>query len=141
MTQPFNSQYPSIEDLRQRARRRVPKFAFEYLEGGCNSEINLARNTAEIREVRLKPKYIGEYDGADLSVELFGVKYDAPFGIAPIGLQGLMWPKACELLAAAAHKENIPFCLSTVSTASIENIADITHGRAWFQLSKFINGP
>ncbi len=134
MTQPFNSQYPSIEDLRQRARRRVPKFAFEYLEGGCNSEINLARNTAEIREVRLKPKYIGEYDGADLSVELFGVKYDAPFGIAPIGLQGLMWPKACELLAAAAHKENIPFCLSTVSTASIENIADITHGRAWFQL-------
>ena len=134
MTTSFNSHYPSIEDLRRKAKSRVPKFAFEYLEGGCNSEINLKRNTAEIREVRLKPQYIGDYDGADLSVELFGIKYDAPFGIAPIGLQGLMWPKACELLAAAAYRENIPFCLSTVSTASIENIADITHGRAWFQL-------
>ncbi|MDA8043295.1 MAG: alpha-hydroxy-acid oxidizing protein, partial [Pirellulales bacterium] len=134
MTTSFNSHYPSIEDLRLKAKSRVPKFAFEYLEGGCNSEINLKRNTAEIREVRLKPQYIGDYDGADLSVELFGIKYDAPFGIAPIGLQGLMWPKACELLAAAAYRENIPFCLSTVSTASIENIADITHGRAWFQL-------
>jgi len=77
-------------------------------KGGCNSEINLARNTAEIREVRLQPKYIGEYEGADLSVELFGEKYDAPFGIAPIGLQGLMWPKACELLAAAAHETKYP---------------------------------
>ena len=62
------------------------------------------------------------------------MKYDAPFGIAPIGLQGLMWPKACELLAAAAHEQNIPFCLSTVSTSSIENVANITDGRAWFQL-------
>ncbi len=130
----IDPRYPSIEDLRQKAKRRMPKFAFEYLEGGCNSEINLARNTAEIREVRLQPKYIGEYDGADLSVELFGAKYDAPFGMAPIGLQGLMWPKACELLAAAAYEQNIPFCLSTVSTSSIENVAKITDGRAWFQL-------
>ena len=111
MAASFDPRFPSIEDLRQKARSRMPKFAFEYLEGGCNSEINLARNTAEIREVRLKPKYIGEYAGADLSIELFGVKYDAPFGIAPIGLQGLMWPKACELLAAAEYEENIPFCL------------------------------
>ena len=129
MSGTIDPRYPSIEDLRQKAKRRMPKFAFEYLEGGCNSEINLARNTAEIREVRLQPKYIGEYEGADLSVELFGVKYDAPFGIAPIGLQGLMWPKACELLAAAAHEQNIPFCLSTVSTSSIENVANITDGR------------
>ena len=71
----IDQRYPSIEDLRQKAKRRMPKFAFEYLEGGCNSEINLARNTAEIREVRLQPKYIGEYEGADLSVEFFGVKY------------------------------------------------------------------
>ena len=59
MTTSFNSHYPSIEDLRRKAKSRVPKFAFEYLEGGCNSEINLKRNTAEIREVRLKPQYIG----------------------------------------------------------------------------------
>jgi L-lactate dehydrogenase (cytochrome) len=54
----FHSQYPSIEHLRERARRRVPRFAFEYLEGGCFSEVNLRRNTEEIREVRLHPWYL-----------------------------------------------------------------------------------
>lgn len=65
---------------------------------------------------------------------LFGVTYDAPFGIAPVGLQGLMWPNSAEILAKAAFKENIPFVLSTVSTSSIERIAEITEGKAWFQL-------
>ena len=69
-----------------------------------------------------------------MSVDLFGHTYDAPFGISPIGLQGLMWPKTPEILAAAAFKHNVPFCLSTVSTSSIETIAEITQGRAWFQL-------
>jgi L-lactate dehydrogenase (cytochrome) len=54
----FHSQYPSIEHLRERARQRVPRFAFEYLEGGCFSEVNLRRNTEEIREVRLHPWYL-----------------------------------------------------------------------------------
>ncbi|MEM9986556.1 MAG: alpha-hydroxy acid oxidase, partial [Bacteroidota bacterium] len=59
---------------------------------------------------------------------------DAPFGIAPIGLQGLMWPKASEILAKAAFEHNLPYILSTVGTASIETIAEITEGQAWFQL-------
>ena len=130
----FNSNYPSIEHLRKKAGRRVPGFAFDYLEGGCNSNINLHRNTSEIRDVRLRPYYISEYAGSNQKTELFGETYDAPFGIAPIGLQGLMWPRACEYLAQAAAAHNIPFCLSTVGTASIETIAEITAGRAWFQL-------
>ena len=69
-----------------------------------------------------------------MSTELFGHTYDAPFGISPIGLQGLMWPRTPEILAKAAFKHNIPFCLSTVSTSSIETIAELTEGRAWFQL-------
>ncbi|MDX1680783.1 MAG: alpha-hydroxy acid oxidase, partial [Akkermansiaceae bacterium] len=134
MTEYFNSEYPSIEHLREKARKRMPKFAFEYLEGGCNSDINLQRNTADIREVQLRPYYIRDYKGSNLKTELFGETYDAPFGIAPIGLQGLMWPKSCEILAKAAHAHNIPFVLSTVGTASIETIAEITEGRQWFQL-------
>jgi L-lactate dehydrogenase (cytochrome) len=134
MNEVFNSEYPSIDHLREKARKRMPGFAFEYLEGGCNSDNNLRRNTKEIRDVLLRPYYIGDYPGSDLSTELFGIKYDAPFGIAPIGLQGLMWPKSCEILAAAAHAHNIPFVLSTVGTASIEKVAEITEGRAWFQL-------
>ena len=134
MTEYFNSELPSIEHLREKARKRMPRFAFEYLEGGCNSDINLQRNTADIREVQLRPYYIRDYKGSELKTELFGETYDAPIGIAPIGLQGLMWPKSCEYLAKSAHDHNIPFILSTVGTASIETIAEITGGRQWFQL-------
>ena len=134
MGEPFHSEYPSVEHLRKRARRRMPRFAFEYLEGGCNSEINLRKNTDEIREVQLRPWYLKNYAGSSLETELFGKTYDAPFGVAPIGLQGLMWPGCTEILAAAAHKHNIPFVVSTVATASIETVAELTEGSAWFQL-------
>ena len=130
----IDSRYPSIEHLRERARQRMPRFAFEYLEGGCNSEVNLRRNTEEIRQIQLKPWYLRDYAGSDLRTELFGKTYDAPFGISPIGLQGLMWPRATEILAEAAHSHNVPFILSTVGTASIETVAEITEGNAWFQL-------
>lgn len=130
----YNPNYPSIDDLRARARRRIPRFAFEYLDGGCNEDVNLHKNTAELRQVELKPYYLTKYPGADLKTELFGQTYDAPFGIAPVGLQGLMWPNAPEILARAAREHNIPFVLSTVSTASIERIGELTEGRFWFQL-------
>ena len=134
MSQGIDPRAPSFELLRARARRRMPSFAFDYVSGGCLSEVNLARNTSEIREIQLQPYYLRDYTNASLDTELFGVDYDAPFGVAPIGLQGLIWPKSCEILAEAATQHNIPFILSTVSTASIETVAKITKGRAWFQL-------
>lgn len=130
----FNSKYPSVEDLRTRAQKKIPKFAFEYLDGGCNEDVNLHKNTSEIRDVELLPQYLSKHSGSDLSTELFGHTYDAPFGIAPVGLQGLMWPNSPEILAKAAFEHNIPFCLSTVSTSSIERISELTEGHAWFQL-------
>ena len=130
----INPKYPDIDFLRTKARKRIPRFAFEYLDGGCNSEVNLKRNTAEIREVQLKPYYLRDYQNISIETELFGKKYSAPFGISPIGLQGLMWPRASEILARAAFEHNIPYILSTVGTASIETIGEITEGNAWFQL-------
>ena len=130
----FNSKYPSIDDLRNKAKRSIPKFAFEYLDGGCNEDVNLHKNTSEIREVELLPYYLNKHTGSSMKTELFGHTYDAPFGIAPVGLQGLMWPNAPEILAKAAFEHNIPFVLSTVSTSSIERISEITEGQAWFQL-------
>jgi len=130
----FNSKYPSIDDLRARAKKRIPKFAFEYLDGGCNEDVNLHKNTNEIRQVELLPYYLSKHTGSKMQTELFGHVYDAPFGIAPVGLQGLMWPNAPEILAKAAFEHNIPFVLSTVTTSSIERIAEITEGNAWFQL-------
>ena len=130
----YDSRYPSIDDLREKARRRIPRFAFEYLDGGCNEDVNLKKNTDEIREIEIEPHYLNKYAGADLKTELFGHVYDAPFGVSPVGLQGLMWPGAPEILAKAAVQHNIPFILSTVSTSSIETIAKITEGKAWYQL-------
>ncbi len=130
----FNTQYPSIEDLRNKARSRVPGFAFEYLEGGCNEDVNLHKNTSELREVELMPYYLKNYHVADLKTELFGHVYDAPFGISPVGLQGLIWPNSPEILAKAAFQHNIPFILSTVTTSNIERISELTEGKAWYQL-------
>jgi len=130
----YNSNYPSVEDLRKKASQRIPKFAFDYLDGGCNEDVNLYKNTKEIRDVELVPQYLTRHTTSSAKTTLFGVEYDAPFGVAPMGLQGLMWPKASEILAQAAHDHNIPFCLSTVTTASIETIAEITEGKSWFQL-------
>jgi L-lactate dehydrogenase (cytochrome) len=130
----YNTNYPSIDDLRTRAQRRIPRFAFEYLDGGCNEDINLYKNTAELREVELKPYYLSKHSGSDMRTELFGHVYDAPFGIAPVGLQGLIWPGAPEILAKAAQKHNIPFVLSTVTTANIETIGALTEGNFWYQL-------
>ncbi len=130
----YNSKYPSIADLRSKAKKRIPKFAFEYMDGGCNEDVNLVKNTAEIREVELIPQYLTKHSASSMKTQLFGEEYDAPFGVAPIGLQGLIWPKAPEILAKAAFEHNVPYCLSTVSTASIEKVAEITEGKAWFQL-------
>lgn len=130
----FDTRYPSIEDLRNRAQKRIPRFAFEYLDGGCNEDINLQRNTADIREIQLRPQYLKNFNGSSLKTNLFGVEYDAPFGIAPVGLQSLMWPNSPEILAKAAFEHNIPFILSTVTTSSIERISELTEGKAWFQL-------
>lgn len=130
----YNPRYPSVEDLRRKAKQRIPGFAFDYLDGGCNEEINLHKNTAEIREIELLPEYLKKHADSDMKTELFGHVYDAPFGIAPVGLQGLIWPNSPEILAKAAFENNIPFVLSTVSTSTIERISEITEGKAWFQL-------
>lgn len=130
----YNTKYPSIDDLRSKAKKKIPGFAFEYLDGGCNEDVNLFKNTADLRNIELIPQYLTKHTGSHLQTELFGHTYDAPFGIAPVGLQGLMWPGATEILAAAAHQHNIPFILSTVTTASIEKISELTEGKAWYQL-------
>jgi L-lactate dehydrogenase (cytochrome) len=130
----FDTRYPSIDDLRTKSQKKIPKFAFEYLDGGCNEDVNVIRNTSELRDVQLKPNYLRTHHGSSLKTKLFGIEYDAPFGIAPVGLQGLMWPNAPEILAKAAFEHNIPFILSTVTTTSIERASELTEGKAWFQL-------
>ncbi|SIN68332.1 L-lactate dehydrogenase (cytochrome) [Chitinophaga niabensis] len=133
-TQSYDPRYPGMDDLIKKAKSRIPKFAFEYLDGGCNEDVNLYKNTSEIREVELIPNYLAKQQPVNMKTELFGHVYDAPFGISPVGLQGLIWPGSPEILAKSAFENNIPFILSTVSTSTIERISEITEGRAWYQL-------
>ncbi len=130
----FFNRYPDLWQLQQRAKKRIPSFAFEYLEGGCNENENMQRNMSDFKQIQLMPQYLQDFKASDPSVTIFGEKYDAPFGVTAIGLQGLIWPNSAEILARAAAKGNIPFMLSTVTTSSIERIAEITGGKAWFQL-------
>ena len=130
----FDSDYPSVDDLRNKAKSRIPKFAFEYLDGGCNEDVSLTRNTSEIRKVQLQPRYLRNNGTSCIKTKILGMEFDAPFGIAPVGLQGLMWPNTPAILSKAAYEHNIPFILSTVTTMDIEKASELTEGNAWFQL-------
>ena len=130
----FDSNYPSVDDLRNKAKSRIPRFAFEYLDGGCNEDVSLARNTSEIRKVQLEPRYLQNYGTSSIKTKVMGMEFDSPFGIAPVGLQGLMWPNSPAILAKAAFNHNVPFILSTVTTMDIEKASELTEGNAWFQL-------
>jgi L-lactate dehydrogenase (cytochrome) len=123
-----------VADLKKRARRRVPRFAFDYLEGGCNEEVALVRNRRMLDAIVMEPRYLEDCAPPDLSVTLFGRRYAAPIGVAPVGLGGLIWPRVAEYLAEAAGRANIPFCLSTVATTSIERAAALAGDCLWFQL-------
>jgi len=126
--------YPSVDDLIKKAKSRIPGFVFEYLSGGCNDNIAVAKNTTDLRDIELQPQYITDHQEADLKTDLFGHIYDLPVGISPVGLQGLMWPNSPEILARASLKHNIPFVISTLTTSTIERLSELTEGRAWFQL-------
>lgn len=76
----YDRRYPSVEDLKRRARGRIPRFAFDYLEGGCNGEVNLGRNEADLQAIELMPQYLKRYTGMTMRTELFGHVYDALIG-------------------------------------------------------------
>ena len=126
--------YPSVEDLRRRARRRIPRFAWEYLDSGEGAEHALRRNAASLQRVVLTPRYLRGRLEPDTSVELFGVRYSLPLGIAPVGLTGLIWPGADEALADTAARCRIPYVASTVNTADVSVVGPRADGMGWFQL-------
>jgi len=134
MSKSYKNDYLTTTELRRRAKSKIPKFIFQYLDGGCNDNLNLTKNTKEIGDIELKPIYITEHKEPDLKTELFGHTYNAPFGIAPMGLQGFIWPNAPEILAKAAGQYNIPFLISTLTTCTVERMNELAGGRAWFQL-------
>lgn len=116
------------------ARRRLPRIAFDFIEGGVEDERCLERNEAAFARHCLVPRYLVDVSKRDQSTSLFGRTYSSPFGIAPTGLAALLRPEADLMLAEAAAAANIPFVMSGTSTASIEAAARIAPTHTWYQL-------
>ncbi|RMG23924.1 MAG: alpha-hydroxy-acid oxidizing protein, partial [Bacteroidetes bacterium] len=128
------NKYPAIEDLRRRARRRIPFVAWEYMETGTGAEGALRRNRQRLDAITFVPRFMKGELSPDLRTQLLGRTYSAPFGVAPVGLMGLMWPRAEQILARTASRYGIPFCLSTVATQTPEAVGPLVGEMGWFQL-------
>ena len=126
--------HPAISDLARRARRRLPRFVWEYIDSGTGDDTATANNRPALDAVRLVPKPLGGNVSPVLETELMGESYSLPVGFAPVGMSGLIWPGAEVTLAKVATKARVPYCLSTVAAATPEEVGPHTGGRGWFQL-------
>ncbi|MEZ5774362.1 MAG: alpha-hydroxy acid oxidase [Hyphomicrobiaceae bacterium] len=126
--------FPSIQSFRAAARRRLPRFAFDYLDGAVGEELAARRNIAALEEMRLMPRFGVDVSAVSTEVEVLGRRWASPIGVSPVGYASMFWPGAEEATARAARAANVPFALSTVSIRSLEDIAAIAGPSLWFQL-------
>lgn len=126
--------FPTVYYLRQHARRRIPKFGFDATDGGAGTDGGIARNAAALDAVELMPRYGVDDGSCNMEVELFGRRYAAPFGVAPMGMPGIVWPGAEKYLAKAAQRARIPYTAGTVASSTVEELAELAGDMLWFQL-------
>jgi (S)-mandelate dehydrogenase len=124
----------NIDDLRKLAKRRLPKIAYDFIEGGTDDEVALVTNEQAFRKARIVPRYLVDVSTRDQSTTLFGRTYSSVIGIAPTGLAGLFRRGADLMLAEAAREANVPFIMSGSSTASIEDLGKLAPDHGWYQL-------
>jgi (S)-mandelate dehydrogenase len=125
---------PAVKDYRELARRRLVRFAFDYLEGGAEDGRTLARNMAAWQTLLFRPRALQDVAEVDTGVELFGRRQALPMLVGPTGLNGLYWPRAEEALARGARDAGVPFVLSTASTSLLEDVRAASDGEMWLQL-------
>jgi isopentenyl diphosphate isomerase/L-lactate dehydrogenase-like FMN-dependent dehydrogenase len=124
----------TISDLRLPAKRRLPSFVFDYLDGGAGDEAGLTRNISAFDDILLKPRMLIDVEERDLSTTLMGHKWSLPFGTAPIGFCNLMCPGGEKAIATAAKEAGIPCILSTSGTTAMEDYKKYAPENAWYQL-------
>jgi isopentenyl diphosphate isomerase/L-lactate dehydrogenase-like FMN-dependent dehydrogenase len=124
----------SLHDFRAAARRRLPRVAFGYLEGGAEDHLTLRANREALELIRFVPRALVDVSRRSQRVSVFGRSFDCPFGIAPIGAAGLYCRGAEIALARAARAANVPFVLSTHSFVPLDRVARASRGAPWFQL-------
>lgn len=125
---------PAVKDYRALARRRLTRFAFDYLDGGAEDGRTLSRNRAAYEQLIFQPRVLRDVTHVDASVPVCGETLAMPAVVGPTGLNGLYWPRAEEVLARAAHAAGLPFTVSTASTSLLESVRAATEGALWLQL-------
>jgi (S)-mandelate dehydrogenase len=127
----------NIEELRGIARRKLPHFTFEYVEGGAEDELALRRNRTVFERIAWLPRTLAGVGTPDMSSEVLGESLALPLIIAPTGFNGMLWPQGDLQLARAAADAGVPFTLSTVSNYPLAKMTAELPGRIWFQLYPF----
>ena len=124
----------NLDDIRELARRALPRIAFDFIDGGADDEHCLRRNREAFQQYRLLPRYLVDVAQRDQSTVLLGRRYASPFGISPTGLAGLFHPDADFLLARAAAKADVPFLLSSAANGALEDVVKAAPDHVWFQM-------
>src|SRR6478735_11744599 len=130
----LHRRFPTVLYLRRHARRHVPRFAFEYMDGGAGADDGIARNWRAFDGVEIVPRYGVTTALPPVGVELFGRRYSAPIGVAPMGGPSIVWPGADGYLAAAAQRARVPYVLGLVGGMTVEQAAETAPDVLWFQL-------
>ncbi|MFK7802438.1 MAG: alpha-hydroxy acid oxidase [Anaerolineae bacterium] len=129
----IEKRFPSVIDMQAAAAKRMPKFVHEYMIGGIGVESCVQRNRSRLNDINLMPRYLSGAQKPNIQTTVLGQDFDAPFGVAPLGLSGLMWPDLENILARAAYKHNLPYTLSTYGCVSLEKIKEAGKDNCWFQ--------
>lgn len=124
----------SVADFREAARRRLPRFLFDYIDGGSYAETTLRRNVSDLADIALRQRVLRDVSRVDLSTELFGRRQSLPIALAPIGLAGLTARRGERQAVRAAERAGIPFTLSTVGACALGEVAAAATEPFWFQL-------
>jgi L-lactate dehydrogenase (cytochrome) len=122
------------EDFARLAARRLPPFLAEYVNGGSYAEHTLRRNSEDLRSIELRQRVLCDVSKVDVATELFGQRWSLPIGLGPIGISGMLARRGEAQAALAAERANVPFCLSTVSICSLEEVRAARSTPFWFQL-------
>lgn len=130
----FNVNPVTVDDYRLRARRKLPRFLFDYLDGGANAETTLAANVSDFDRYRLKQRVMFNVDQVDTSTTLAGFNASMPLALAPVGMAGMYARRGETQGARAADAQGVPFTCSTLGICSVEEITASTGKPIWFQL-------
>ena len=129
----------SFEDAKAKAKRKLPRMIFDFIEGSAGREIASNKNLQIFNDIHLRSRVLASVENPKLDSKFLNYSFDLPFGIAPMGMCNLAWPDADKNLAEAAKKFNIPHCVSTAASSSLEDLKKWGEGQTWFQL--YVNGP